>query len=93
MSQAFFDYIRNLSDQVPEGYTQDGMNLYRYLVYLGASQMIASCFPELKQKLSDDDWDWLINRFIQQSAWTSNFYGDLENEFAHFIRAQAQYME
>ena len=31
---AFYDYVRGLTDEVPEGYTLAGMRAYRHLVYL-----------------------------------------------------------
>ncbi len=84
-TRAFYDYIRGITDEVPEGYTYSGVQVYRYLVYLGASQMIDACVPELRKQLGEDDWRTLIEDFIRQSAWTSNFYGDLENEFNQYL--------
>lgn len=85
MSTAFYDYVRGVTDEVPAGYELAGMKVYRFLVYLGASQMIESCFPILKEQLSDENWRNLIEDFIRQSAWTSHFYGDLEHEFRLYL--------
>lgn len=85
MSQAFYDYVRGRTDCIPEGYQEKGMRVYRYLVYLGASQMIESCFPDVKAQLSEADWDTLIEDFVRQSAWDSHFYGDLEHEFRNYL--------
>jgi hypothetical protein len=93
MSQAMYDYIRGLSDEIPHGYTAQGLAVYRYLVRLGVTQLIESSYPELREQLDDTDWDWLINQFVQQSAWTSHFYGDLDEEFREFIRNQAKQLE
>lgn len=85
MSTAFYDYVRGITDEVPEGYTLKGMKVYRFLVYLGASQMIESCYPDLRSHLGEEGWETLIRAFIRGSAWTSHFYGDLENEFRTFL--------
>ena len=84
-TRAFYDYIRGITDEVPVGYAYPGMQVYRHLVYLGVSQMIDACVPELRKQLGEDDWRTLIEDFIRQSAWTSNFYGDLENEFNQYL--------
>ena len=73
MSAGFYDYVRGRSDAVPPGYTEAGLRAYRYLVYLGASQMIASHHPALRQALDDGQWRFLIEDFVRQSAWTSNW--------------------
>ena len=85
MSTAFYDYVRGVTNEVPDGYELAGMKVYRYLVYLGASQMIASCFPNVREQLSEDDWQALIEDFVRQSAWSSHFYGDLEHEFCLYL--------
>ena len=48
MSNAFYDYVRGRSETVPAGYTLAGLRAYRYLVYLGASQMVEANFPSLR---------------------------------------------
>ncbi len=85
MSERFFDYVRGRSDAVPEGYTAAGMRVYRHLVWLGASQMIESSFPQLRDQLGEEAWRVLIEEFIRQSEWTSNYYGDLTHEFSKFL--------
>ncbi|OZI72104.1 HvfC/BufC family peptide modification chaperone [Bordetella genomosp. 12] len=90
MSAAFYDYVRGLSDQIPPGYSAAGMRVYRYLVYLGASQMVDASFPGLRDGLGESAWRVLIEEFVRQSAWTSPFYGDLQHEFRDFLaRASA----
>ncbi len=90
MSARFYDYVRGCTDVVPDGYTESGMQVYRHLVWLGASQMIQSSFPQLREQLGDEAWRTLIEEFIRQSAWTSNYYGDLTHEFTEFLaRASA----
>ena len=88
MSAAFFDYVRGRSDVVPPGYTEAGLRAYRYLVYLGASQMVQASFPDLRDQLGEDAWRTLIEGFVRQSAWRSHFYGDLRHEFIDYL-AQA----
>ena len=90
MSTAFYDYVRGVTDEVPAGYELAGMKVYRFLVYLGASQMIASCFPNVREQLNEDDWQALIEDFVRQSAWTSHFYGDLEDEFRLYLARTIQ---
>ncbi|AHV93275.1 putative DNA-binding domain-containing protein [Bordetella holmesii] len=85
MSAAFYDYVRGLTDRVPPGYSVAGMRVYRYLVYLGASQMVEASFPGLRQGLGEPAWRALIEGFVRQSAWTSHFYGDLQHEFREFL--------
>ena len=45
LTSAFYDYVRGLSDEVPAGYSENGMRLYRHLVYLGADQMLGGYSP------------------------------------------------
>ncbi|NIC40410.1 putative DNA-binding domain-containing protein [Aquabacterium sp. A08] len=85
MSAGFYDYVRGRSDAVPAGYTEAGLRAYRHLVYLGASQMIASHHPALRQALDDGQWRFLIEDFVRQSAWTSNYYADLVGEFEAYL--------
>ena len=89
LSAAFYDYVRGLSDEVPAGYTENGMRLYRHLVYLGADQMLGGYFPDVKQTLGDESWRSLLCAFIQSSAWQSHFYGDMTDEFIEFLKQQA----
>ena len=91
MSAAFYAYVRGQTDALPDGYTEAGMRAYRYLVRLGASQMVEAHFPQLRPSLGEDDWNALIAEFVRQSAWTSHFYGDLKDEFVTFLaRASAE---
>jgi hypothetical protein len=86
---AFHDYVRGLSDTVPDGYAENGMRLYRHLVYLGASQLLEAHYPELHNTLGEDDWRTLIEAFIRSSRWESHYYGDLADEFLAFLEEQA----
>ena len=86
---AFYDYVRGVSDVVPEGYTAQGMAVYRYHVYLGASQMLAASYPELKAVLDEADWRTLMEDFIRQTHWSSHFYADLTDDFEAYLRAQS----
>ena len=85
MPEDFYRYVRGATDVVPPGYTESGMRAYRYLVFLGASQMVEAHFPELRQQLDEVAWKELIQAFVRQSAWTSHFYGDLKDEFLAFL--------
>ena len=89
MSAAFFDYVRGCSDHVPPGYSEAGMRAYRHLVYLGAAQMVASCFPDLRQQLGEAAWRTLIEGFVRQSRWESPYYGDLQDEFVQFLALES----
>ena len=82
---AFYDYVRGRTEVVPAGYTEAGMRVYRYLVYLGAAQMIEASFPALRTELADEAWRTLIEGFVRQSNWTSHYYGDLNDEFLAFL--------
>jgi len=86
---AFYDYVRGRSDEVPAGYTEPGMRVYRHLVYLGASQMVEAHFPQVKEELGDEAWRTLIEEFVRQSQWTSNYYGDLKDEFLTFLARES----
>lgn len=85
MSAAFYDYVRGRSDVLPEGHTEAGMRVYRYLVYLGASQMVDASFPELRPQLGEDAWRTLLEDFVRHSQWTSHHYGDLHHEFVDYL--------
>lgn len=89
MPSAFYAYVRGLTDVVPEGYSENGMRAYRHLVHLGASQMIEAHFPDLRQQLGEASWRMLIDAFVRQSAWQSHFYGDLKDEFMHFLARES----
>ncbi len=86
---AFYDYVRGRSDEVPAGYTEAGLRVYRHLVYLGASQMVEAHFPQVKEELGDEAWRTLIEEFVRQSQWTSNYYGDLKDEFLTFLARES----
>ena len=81
----FHDYVRGRTDSIPEGYTEAGMRVYRYLVYLGASQLVEGHFPQMKTTLGDEAWRALLEAFVRDSQWTSNYYGDLKDEFLVFL--------
>ena len=85
----FYDYVRGRTDAIPQGYTEPGMRVYRYLVYLGASQMVEAHFPEVKSELGDEAWRTLIEAFVRQSQWTSHYYGDLKDEFLTFLARES----
>ncbi len=90
MSALFYDHVRGLTDEIPAGHHPKGMRVYRYLVHLGASQMIDACFPTLRESLGEEAWGLLIADFVRQSKWTSHFYDDLEHEFqTHLARTLA----
>lgn len=91
MLEDFYSYIRGATDIVPAGYAEPGMRAYRYLVYLGASQMIEAHFPAIREQLGEEAWKTLIQAFIRQSAWTSHYYGDLKNEFQAFLARETEY--
>lgn len=61
------------------------MRAYRYLVFLGVSQLVDTHFPALRQQLGEQAWKELLQAFIRQSAWTSHYYGDLKDEFLAFL--------
>lgn len=88
-SDAFFDYVRGRTDEVPAGYALNGMRAYRHLVWLGASQMIEAHFPEVRAQLGEDNWRALIEAFVRQSAWPSNHYGDIKDEFTAFLARES----
>ena len=86
----FYDYVRGLSDDVPEGYSLAGMQVYRHLVYLGACQQVEAHFPEMRASLGEAAWRLLITAFVRQSRWESPFYGDLIDEFIRFLATESQ---
>jgi hypothetical protein len=86
---AFHDYVRGMTDTVPDGYAEPGMRLYRHLVYLGASQMLEAAYPALRNTLDEPDWRELIEAFVRSSRWQSHYYGDLTDEFLAFLEEQA----
>ncbi|PAT35634.1 DUF2063 domain-containing protein [Vandammella animalimorsus] len=87
---AFYDYVRGRTDEVPPGYTEAGLRVYRYLVYLGASQMIEAHHPALRAQLGEQDWRTLIEAFVRDSQWQSNFYEDLNDAFTDFLARASQ---
>ncbi len=86
---AFYDYVRGRSEVVPEGYTEAGLRVYRYLVNLGAAQMVESHFPDLREQLGEEAWRTLIAAFVRESAWHSHYYGDLKDEFLAFLARES----
>ncbi|HET8731307.1 MAG TPA: DNA-binding domain-containing protein [Moraxellaceae bacterium] len=87
---SFHDYVRGRTDDVPSGYTEAGMRLYRHLVYLGASQMLEAHFPEVQAALGEEGWRQLLQAFIRESKWDSPFYGDMKDEFLSFLARQME---
>lgn len=85
MPAGFYDYVRGRSDTVPPGYSEAGLRVYRHLVFLGASQMIDAHYPELRSQLGEAPYRTLVEDFVRQSAWTSPYYGDLKDEFIHYL--------
>jgi hypothetical protein len=85
---AFYDYVRGRSDALPPGYAEPGMQVYRHLVWLGASQTVESHFPDLRTQLGDEAWRALIAAFVRESEWTSPFLGDLKDDFLAFLARQ-----
>ncbi|MCD2166251.1 HvfC/BufC family peptide modification chaperone [Comamonas koreensis] len=89
MSAPFYDYVRGRTDQVPPGYSDNGMRAYRHLVYLGASQMVEAHFPELREQLGEDAWRDLMAAFVRDSRWSSPYYGDMKDAFLEFIQRES----
>lgn len=89
MSSAFFDHVRGRSDEVPAGYTVQGLRVYRHLVYLGVSQMIEAHFPAVREQLGEAGWRTLIEAYIRQSTWTSPYYGDLTDDFLAYLARES----
>ena len=81
----FYAYVRGQSDHIPAGYSENGMRLYRRLVYIGVEQMLHNEHPTLKDSLGNEQWEVLLLAFIRESQWDSHFYGDLCNEFIQFL--------
>lgn len=88
MSTAFYDYVRGLSDTIPEGYQAQGMHLYRHLVMLGVRQQLEAHYPELPKTLGETQWTQLLETFVRESHWESHYYGDLTHEFVQFLEKQ-----
>ena len=82
---AFFDYVRGMSNDVPAGYDERGMKVYRHHVFLGVSQCMEAAYPNLHAELSTDDWAMLLCDFIAKTRWSSNFYGDLDVQFKLYL--------
>ena len=89
MPDAFYDYVRGRSDQVPPGHSEAGLRAYRHLVYLGACQMVEAHFPDLRTQLGEPQWHTLMAAFVRQSQWSSHFYGDLKDDFLAFVAQEA----
>ena len=82
---AFFDYVRGRTEVLPPGYAEPGMRLYRHLVWLGASQNVEAHHPGLREALGEDAWHTLIAGWVRESAWTSPFLKDLDDDFRDFL--------
>lgn len=87
---SFHDYVRGRSDDLPEGYAEAGMRLYRHLVFLGIEQLLDAHFPALRGALGEDDWRSLLQAFIRESRWDSHFYGDVKDDFITFLKRQGE---
>lgn len=86
---AFHDYVRGITDEIPAGYSENGMRVYRYLVFLGANQLLTAHFPEVRNTLGETEWTCLIETFVRQSQWTSHYYGDMRDEFLEFLARES----
>ena len=85
MPAGFYDYVRGRCDTLPAGYGEPGMRAYRHLVFLGVSQLRAAHYPALRESVSDEEWHFLLAAFIRDSAWDSNYYGDLATSFVDYL--------
>lgn len=86
----FFAYTRGLSDDLPAGYSENGMRLYRHLVLLGARQMLEAHFPQLPVQLGQVAWEALLGAFVASGQWNSPFYGDIVNDFVAFLEHESR---
>jgi hypothetical protein len=86
---AFFDYVRGVTDKLPDGYSEKGMRLYRHHVYLGASQLLTATYPQLKEKLLDSEWEALMVDFVKKTKWTSHIYAELIIDFKKYLSDNA----
>ena len=84
--QDFFDYIKEVSDTIPEGYTKQGLDVYRYLVYLGVDQMLEDAFPQVREIISEEDWKLLLKNFIKDFKFTSPYYSNLDEDFKTYLK-------
>jgi hypothetical protein len=89
MPADFYDYVRGRTDVIPTGYAEPGMRAYRYLVYLGACQMVEAHHPTLRSELGEEAWRLLMEGFVRQSTWTSHYYGDLNDEFLTYLARES----
>lgn len=85
---AFHDYVRGRSDELPAGYSEPGMRLYRHLVYVGVDQLLDAHYAAVRAALGDDGWRALLQAYIRESHWDSHFYGDLKDDFLAFLERQ-----
>jgi hypothetical protein len=85
LCQRFWDYVRGVSDDLPEGCSQKGMDLYRHLTYLGAHQQLSLNFHDIFKQLGDENWEKLMRDFIANSRWSSHFYADLKHDFLRYL--------
>jgi hypothetical protein len=85
---AFYDYVRGITEQIPDGYQEQGMRLYRHLVLLGVRQLLEAHYPTLPQQLGQEQWHLLLQTFVRESRWESPIYGDLQHEFMDFLKRQ-----
>lgn len=86
---AFHDYVRGISNDLPDGYNENGMRVYRYLVYLGVEQLLSAHFSTVRDALGEKDWRDLLQAFVRQSQWSSPYYGDLKDEFVTFLARES----
>lgn len=82
---AFFDYVRGRSNQVPAGYAEPGMRLYRHLVWLGASQTIEAHHAGLREQLGEEGWHTLVAAWVRDSQWNTPDLNDLNHDFLEFL--------
>ncbi|MDI9335968.1 MAG: putative DNA-binding domain-containing protein [Gammaproteobacteria bacterium] len=87
-NENFFSFVRGGTETIPVGHKANGCEFYRYLVYLGVEQLLADVYPQIKEGLGAENWEKLLQFFILQSEWTSNYYADLEYDFNRFLVAE-----
>ena len=51
--------------------------------------MVEAHYPKVKAELGDEAWRTLIEEFVRQSQWTSNYYEDLKDEFLTFLARES----
>ena len=87
MQMSFAGHIRDPEAQpAPEGIENRRMQIYRELFFNNVSSMLASNFPVIRTRYSDERWNALIRNFYSEHRCHTPLFPELPKEFLRYLQ-------